>query len=402
MVYTFDTFVLLEALNLKDGFSPNHYKQRRTERIENLEIIEFKDLSGNIVKVDNNVLNSATQYFRKVYSAISDPESSKIFNDITISNLKFGLIYLGKPIIVLQNGNKVTPIFKVPLGKNNKSVTGSHFWISTDGSTALTILLQEWSTDTIKDKSKLISDAVSHVLKDRANETDRKIRISGSGTKVEDLIELIGDPIDIKNVVLDLSTSESIEDQANNIITSSKMEDKDNILYSPTAKISASDYSEIETESKKYQMNLTPGKVWQLDFNDKFGKWGAYPIENSKLDKDMSSGNSANISLGPKHIYWIEGKTGMFAPPKNIVINKGDKILLAKQLTSGTWAKYSGTVTGFSTDTRSTIYPFVMCSGGFNVSIIDPDEVDVDNVFKSKTNESSNILNFDNWINLNF
>jgi hypothetical protein len=414
MIYNFAEYIV-EALRLTNDKpddpglperQQNHYLFKRRKRLLGLEIDKFVDTNNKEVKLDDAQNKIATNFFRKVYFEIANP-NGKIFNTVNIKANNFGIVYLGDPSIIIENETEIKPIFKVDrgyhkdTGKHMGWAKGSHFWISTDEDAVLTIKLETTNGANKSGKRDLMYSAKAHIENDRNASLSIKKSKSDPGTTTKELIHIVSDPIQQRSVVLDLSSDIDPAKQASSIIENSrvvKVEAPVAPRVSMRAIISADDRAEVERESRKFQVDMTPGRVFILSFNDRAGVLSAQPIIKSKLDTSR-----VLLGLGGKNLYWINRTDPSGKPIEsfgstnpNFVINRGDKISFAKRLGGGSWAKYTGTVDGISADTRNSPYPFIKSNSGWNVSILDPAEHNIAEIFKTKIVESI-ITDFSYW-----
>ena len=251
-----------ESLKLKNDNSneEHHYRDRRDLRIKNLNVNKVVR-NG---KLDNNIsgdeLSDIENFFRKVLYAVSDPDSGKLFDTVDVSHDKYGLIMLGKSSVILKDGSKVYPIFSVSDGKGNTS-SGLNFWIQTDGSNALTILVLDQDGETSTSKERLIGRALNHIKSNRLDGLNRKLRHHRVGIDPAQLFKIINNPISVKEITLNLKSGESVDDQADKLVSE---------VLNPKLEPVVRELPNVELESIPGQMNLTPGRIWIMEFNAKF------------------------------------------------------------------------------------------------------------------------------------
>ena len=404
MIKDFSTFIG-ESL----GVTGDHFEKRAKTRLKDLKIIGFVDASGKNIQVSSNVSSEATQFFQNALFRLADIENSIIFEKVDIPLGKIAIIRLGKPVVILEDGRKVNPVFEVYERMSDsdpkKTVmrTGTCFWIFTTGSTVRTIKLYDTDGTKQADRNILIDKSIEHMRTDRESELSRLSRVHKMDfTDIDVLREnhlIVLKPAGLDTVSLDLSSDISPSQQLSEFISNTQVsrQEKIHTVYTPPT-------TDIVLEKVPKQMNVTPDKVWVLERNEKFDTWGARPITSSKLVKGARD-NSITIMVGSKHIHWLDLKKPVFnAPtPSNLkTIQKGDKITLAKQLGNGEWLANTGTIKEISIDPKSE-YPYVKTDGWDKSEIIPAELANKMFVYETKlkaddTNESRFILSFESWL----
>lgn len=205
---------------------------------------------------------------------------------------------------------------------------------------------------------------------------------------------IILNPANIQPVTLDftsnLRSSEQLEEfvKANTIVPQERVQ-----LIPPTGG------ERLVLENVPKQMNVTPDKVWVVEWNEKFKTWGALPILKSKQIKG-ATGNEIEITLGKKWLHWLPEPK--FNPPgtsSERIIKKGDTISLAKELANDDWLVNTGTVTDIATDSRSSEFPYVKTEGWAESLIINKEDAKTIFVDFRGVRESVHVLTFRNWLN---
>ena len=387
MIYTFDKYIL-ESLKfntgtLADAGNEKHYRERHGQRLSELEVGKLIDEKGKAVKVEDSTNKDITKFFRNAYSAIADPNGS-LFDKTDIDIGRFGVVYLGEPSVILEDGTTVTPEFIVPLGKDNKKIRGFHFYIQTSGETPLTILLQDVKPNSKENIDKLKRIAFNHIATKRQADLARRERMAKQKLNHETGIEVKSNP---NNVVLDFTSELNIDDQLGNILERARKEEVE--------RITLANYTPPEPMPiVPRQMNVIPEKMWLLDYVESKKLWTAHRINGAKLIK--GDPNHIELQLSKKVLYYFESKPASTYKSGMNTIDPGQKINIAKQLPGGTWVKLSCTVQSLSIDPRNgNTNPFIMADEkGWTQTALNPEEHELDQIFSVK----ESVLNFNDWI----
>lgn len=406
MVKDFKSFIN-EALTLQKK-GGDHYLERVNTRLNQLDVIGFTDTKGNKIVVSQNELNQVQSFYRDALSSIANPENSKIFKDTDVSPGYIGILRLGKPKVILSNGEHAEPIFRVyertdAITGKDILRTGKCFWLFTIGSQVSTIKLYDVDGNTPSEKKFLISKSIEHMLADREAELAKISRVfsvkldSPEALEKRHTINLT--PGGVSIITLTLNSQTSVKDQLDNFINDSIIRKDKNVRLIPVP----GDEPILNIESVPKQMNITPDRVWLLERNDTFKTWGAMPIIQSKQITGPT-GNEIQIKVGKKWLHWFTELT----PPKEPVFNtpaqvdrilkKGDTVILGKETGNGDWRINTGVITDIATDSRSSEFPYVK-TNGWDSSVIIP-RAKANQIFVDyrDANESINILlNFTQW-----
>jgi hypothetical protein len=400
VIKDFRTFVN-EALAIRSnttGIKDTHFEERAKLRLKGLRIEKFVDSSGKKVEVDQRTKESATRFFQEAFFHLADPERSTIFEKTDVPFGTVGLIRMGKPTVILQDGRKVQPVFEVyERTDQGKKImrTGQYFWIFTLGPTVRTIKLYNMDGSNQSERNTLIDKSIEHLKFNKEAELAKISRVLN--IRMEDPDDLrkkhkvVLKPAEIDQIVLDLGSPLSPVDQLGEFITGNTVVRQEQVYMSPQ-----SGTSDFQLETVPKQMNITPNRVWILERNEKHATWGAIPIEDSKLIK-RGGENEIAIKVGKKWVHWIEPPR--FNPPvpsNERFIRKGDTITLAKQLGSGEWLANTGTIREISIDPKSA-YPYAKTAGWDKSEIIPADLANT--IFKDyrTTNENRFVMSFNEW-----
>lgn len=402
MILDFNQFVL-EALTLKkDGGA--HYLDRVNTRLANLTLVDLVTKNGESVKVEPAEFKEIETFYRGALQAIADPSTSKLFKDTDVASGVIGIIRLGKLKVTTSNGIECEPKFKVyerTDKANGQPVyrTGSCFWLFTIGQTVSTIKLYDVDGNSKSDKEFLINKSIDHLVADRQAELAKISRVFSINLDSKDALakqhQIILTPAGISIIKLDLSSNMSSQDQLIDFLNANTFEIKPEAKFTQQVEIDPN----FKIEQVPKQMNITPGKVWILEKNEKFDTWGAVPIIASSLDRGV-----INIKVGKKWLHWLDKldppKVPNFNTPLKIdrTISKGDQVTLAKELGNGDWQVNIGTVTDISIDARSSDYPYVKTAGWDETFIIPAKEAD--QIFRTPQMVTESLLDFNQWINL--
>lgn len=404
MIKDFNTFIG-ESLEIGTfgGIKSDHFEKRANTRLKELKVVNLVDSSGKSVKASPDELSKVTRFFQNALFHLADPINSTVFEQVDIPFGKIGIIRMGKPVVVLEDGLEVNPVFEVyerTSDSDPKKVVmrqGKCFWIFTTGSVVRTIKLYETDGVSQADRNILVEKSIEHLLNNRGAELARIARaLKVDLTDINQLREIhsvILKPVGIDTITLDLSSAESPHQQLSKFIssTSVRQPEKIDIVYQPPTE-------DIFLEKVPKQMNVTPDRVWVLERNEKFDTWGARPITHSEIIK-RAGDTWMFIKVGDKHLHWLDFKEPVFNPPvpnNERVIKKGDTITLAKRLGSGDWLANTGKVKEINIESR-TGEPYVR-TGGWDNSEIIPRNIAGKIFRKQATNESFFILNFKDWL----
>jgi len=393
-----------EALALAlepSGLKSQHYLDRVDDRLANLEVVGLEGGDGRRVQISSAELSEITKFFRTALSQLADHETGSVFKAADVPPDKIGLVRLAVTNVILSDGASVKPIFEVyerNEGTTNKMVQGKYFWIFTVGSTAKTLKLYNTDGQTPQGRDFLIDKSIDHLRRKAEKELERISRLYNvSISDREDLMNMhsiILNPANIQPVTLDftsnLRSSEQLEEfvKANTIVPQERVQ-----LIPPTGG------ERLVLENVPKQMNVTPDKVWVVEWNEKFKTWGALPILKSKQIKG-ATGNEIEITLGKKWLQWLPEPK--FNPPgtsSERIIKKGDTISLAKELANDDWLVNTGTVTDIATDSRSSEFPYVKTEGWAESLIINKEDAKTIFVDFRGVRESVHVLTFRNWLN---
>lgn len=333
---------------------------------------------------------------------------------------------LAIPNVILSDGTRAKPIFEVYEryeGTVREMRTGKYFWIFTAGPNAKTVKLYNVDGQTPQGRDFVINKSIDHLLeknKKKQGELERMARIFNFALDREALVKIhsvLLNPANIPPVTLDFTSNLSPSEQLEEFVKANTVVPHERIYLAPQT----GEEREARFQVPK-QMNLTPGKVWVVEWNKKFKTWGALPILKSKQINGLT-GNEIEITVGKKWLHWLDWSKeeletlawpkedlekwidmkfkATFNPQKNVnpIIKKGDPVSLAKELTNGDWLVNIGTVTDIATDSRSSEFPYVKTAGWDKSIIIDRDEAQ--NIFVDfrEVRESIHVLNFRNWLN---
>jgi hypothetical protein len=370
-----------------------------------LEVVGFVNSKGDKVDATDSDISQTQQFFREALSNIADPNKSQVFSDTDIKPGYIGIIRLGKPKVTLTNSEEAMPVFRV-YERTDRSTgkevfrTGTCFWIFTIGSQVSTIKLYDVDGNKPSEKAYLINKSIEHMVSDRKAELARISRVFSikldSKEELEKRHSVILTPAGISIIHLNLSSGDS-RDQLDDFINKSTVSQQETFQLIPDPNRESS----FSLEAVPKQMNVTPDKVWLLEKNERFTKWGAMPILQSR-QVTGPIGNEIHIKLGKKWLHWLEKP--VFNTPLQIdrVIKKGDTITLAKEISNGDWLVNSGTITDIATDSRSSEFPYVKTAGWDTSFIINREEAS--NIFVDSRNVNENLnqlLSFSEWSRLN-
>jgi hypothetical protein len=370
-----------------------------------LEVVGFVNSKGDKVEATDSDISQTQQFFREALSNIADPNKSQVFSDTDIKPGYIGIIRLGKPKVTLTNGEEAMPVFRV-YERTDRSTgkevfrTGTCFWIFTIGSQVSTIKLYDVDGNKPSEKAYLINKSIEHMVSDREAELARISRVFSikldSKEELEKRHSVILTPAGISIIHLNISSGDS-RDQLDDFINKSTVSQPETFQLIPDPNRESS----FSLEAVPKQMNVTPDKVWLLEKNERFTKWGAMPILQSR-QVTGPIGNEIHIKLGKKWLHWLEKP--VFNTPLQIdrVIKKGDTITLAKEISNGDWLVNSGTITDIATDSRSSEFPYVKTAGWDTSFIINREEAS--NIFVDSRNVNENLnqlLSFSEWSRLN-
>ncbi len=399
MIKDFQSFIN-EALTLRrDGGA--HYRERVETRLARLDVIGFTNKKGERVDATNLEIAQTQAFFREALSRIADHNDSKIFRDTAIEPGNIGIVRLGKPKVTLSSGEEVEPIFRVYERTDQATGqpvmrTGKCFWLFTIGSQVSTIKLYNVDGNSTAEKKFLIEKSIDHMLSERAAEIARISRVFGVSLESREDLErrhtVTLTPGGVSIVSLNFTLEEDPTKQLANFLADSIVVPEEPVARDPDRE------STFSVESVPKQMNVTPGKVWLLEWNERNKAWGAIPIIQSKLTKGPI-GNEIQVKLGKKWLHWLPSP--VFNTPMNIdrILKKGETITLAKELgNTGEWLANTGTITDIGIDSRSSEYPYVK-TDGWDKSIIIPAK-DASVIFTDyrMANESySPVLSFQQW-----
>jgi hypothetical protein len=205
--------------------------------------------------------------------------------------------------------------------------------------------------------------------------------------------QIILNPAKINKIELDLGSKHSAEDQLDKFIHSNRQVQKETIQMIPLAGEAPS----FDLSVVPKQMNVTPEKVWLLEFNAKFNTWGAMPILSSKQIKGLT-GNEVQVKLGNKWVHWLDSpRFNAPMPSADRVLKRGDRVTLGKELGNGDWLINTGTISEISTDSSSSKYPYVKTNGWEKTEVIDAERAKT--IFKREgVRENYNyVLSFSEW-----
>ena len=403
MIKDFQSFIN-EAITLKRE-GGEHYLERANTRLAMLEVVGFVNSKGDKIDATDSDISQTQQFFREALSNIADPNKSQVFSDTDIKPGYIGIIRLGKPKVTLTNGEEAMPVFRV-YERTDRSTgkdvfrTGTCFWIFTIGSQVSTIKLYDVDGNKPSEKAYLINKSIEHMVSDREAELARISRVFSikldSKEELEKRHSVILTPAGISIIHLNISSGDS-RDQLDDFINKSTVSQPETFQLIPDPNRESS----FSLEAVPKQMNVTPDKVWLLEKNERFTKWGAMPILQSR-QVTGPIGSEIHIKLGKKWLHWLEKP--VFNTPLQIdrVIKKGDKITLAKEISNGDWLVNSGTITDIATDSRSSEFPYVKTAGWDTSFIINREEAS--NIFVDSRNVNENLnqlLSFSEWSRLN-
>ena len=403
MIKDFQSFIN-EAITLKRE-GGEHYLERVNTRLARLEVVGFVNSKGDKVEATDSDISQTQQFFREALSNIADPNKSQVFSDTDIKPGYIGIIRLGKPKVTLTNGEEAMPVFRV-YERTDRSTgkevfrTGTCVWIFTIGSQVSTIKLYDVDGNKPSEKAYLINKSIEHMVSDREAELARISRVFSikldSKEELEKRHSVILTPAGISIIHLNISSGDS-RDQLDDFINKSTVSQPETFQLIPDPNRESS----FSLEAVPKQMNVTPDKVWLLEKNERFTKWGAMPILQSR-QVTGPIGNEIHIKLGKKWLHWLEKP--VFNTPLQIdrVIKKGDTITLAKEISNGDWLVNSGTITDIATDSRSSEFPYVKTAGWDTSFIINREEAS--NIFVDSRNVNENLnqlLSFSEWSRLN-
>ena len=403
MIKDFQSFIN-EAITLKRE-GGEHYLERANTRLAMLEVVGFVNSKGDKIEATDSDISQTQQFFREALSNIADPNKSQVFSDTDIKPGYIGIIRLGKPKVTLTNGEEAMPVFRV-YERTDRSTgkevfrTGTCFWIFTIGSQVSTIKLYDVDGNKPSEKAYLINKSIEHMVSDREAELAKISRVFSikldSKEELEKRHSVILTPAGISIIHLNLSSGDS-RDQLDDFINKSTVSQPETFQLIPDPNRESS----FSLEAVPKQMNVTPDKVWLLEKNERFTKWGAMPILQSR-QVTGPIGSEIHIKLGKKWLHWLEKP--VFNTPLQIdrVIKKGDKITLAKEISNGDWLVNSGTITDIATDSRSSEFPYVKTAGWDTSFIINREEAS--NIFVDSRNVNENLnqlLSFSEWSRLN-
>jgi hypothetical protein len=404
LIKDFKSFIS-EAITVNRSTGGGHYLERVDTRLANLKIIGFTDSSGKKIAVSEEELNSIQSFYRTALSKIANPEESKIFSDLEIKPGHIGIVRLGKPKVTLSSGEIVEPVFEVyerTDSSTGKPVlrTGKCFWLFTIGSQVSTIKLYNVDGNSQSEKQFLINKSIEHMTLDREAELAKISRVFSIKLDSPEALAkrhtIVLTPAGVSIIGLNLNSESDINTQLDSFLSDSLNRKEEKVMFIPNI----DDDAGVNLEMVPKQMNITPGKVWLLEKNDKFNTWGALPIIQSKQVKG-AVGNEIQIKVGKKWLHWLDKPT--FNTPIQIdrTIKKGDTITLGKELGNGDWIVNTGKVTDIATDSRSIEYPYVKTNGWDSTDIIN--RVDAEKIFNEyrENNESVySLLDFNSFINL--
>ena len=403
MVKDFKSFIN-EALVLarnSSGVTDKHYSDRVEDRLAKLDVVGLEGKDGVRVEASPAELSAITKFFRVVLRQLADPETGSVFAAADVPSDRIGLIRLATTNVILSDGTRVKPIFEVyerKEGGANKMVQGKYFWIFTVGPTAKTLKLYNVDGQTPHGRDFLINKSIDHLLREKERELERMARIFNFAVSDrEDLMKIhsvLLNPADITPVTLDFTSNVSPSEQLEEFVKENTVLPKEKIQLIPQTSGEM-----FVPENVPKQMNVTPDKVWVVEWNQKFETWGALPILRSKQIKG-ATGNEIEITLGKKWLHWLPEPK--FNPPgtsSERIIKKGDTVSLAKELANGDWLVNTGTVTDIATDSRSSEFPYVKTAGWDKSLVINAE--DAQNIFVDfrGVRESVHVLNFRNWLN---
>jgi len=403
LIKDFQSFIN-EAITLKRE-GGEHYLERANTRLAMLEVVGFVNSKGDKIEATDSDISQTQQFFREALSNIADPNKSQVFSDTDIKPGYIGIIRLGKPKVTLTNGEEAMPVFRV-YERTDRSTgkevfrTGTCFWIFTIGSQVSTIKLYDVDGNKPSEKAYLINKSIEHMVSDREAELAKISRVFSikldSKEELEKRHSVILTPAGISIIHLNLSSGDS-RDQLDDFINKSTVSQPETFQLIPDPNRESS----FSLEAVPKQMNVTPDKVWLLEKNERFTKWGAMPILQSR-QVTGPIGSEIHIKLGKKWLHWLEKP--VFNTPLQIdrVIKKGDKITLAKEISNGDWLVNSGTITDIATDSRSSEFPYVKTAGWDTSFIINREEAS--NIFVDSRNVNENLnqlLSFSEWSRLN-
>jgi hypothetical protein len=405
MIKDFNQFIN-EALTLaknSSGIVDRHYLQRVEDRLLNLDVVGLETKDGDRVSVSTSEMLTITNFFRNTLSQLADPYTGSVFKAADIPANRIGLVRLAISNVILPDGTRVKPIFEVyerTEGDTVKKVQGKYFWIFTIGSDAKTLKLYNVDGQSPQEQMFVIDKSSDHLLKGKERELERLSRLFN--IKISDRTDLVKihkvllNPANIPPVTLDFTSNLSPSEQLEIFISENKIGPKVALRF---GSLDNSDNSLLSIENIPKQMNVTPNKVWVVEWNEKFKEWGALPILRSKQIKG-STGNEIEITLGKKWLHWLDQP--IFNPPGSSserIIKKGSNVSLAKEMANGNWLINIGKVTDIATDSRSSDFPYVKTSGWDRSLVIEADTAK--NIFVDfrEVRENLHILNFRDWLN---
>jgi hypothetical protein len=424
------SFELFEALfrsTYDNGYVDKHYDERVFDRLSRIKVTSVVDSDGKIVNLPEEIIKESERFFSKALTFIADPDGEYLKN-IEVKPGRFGMVRLGDTIIS-HEGQKLFPRFTVINKVKNDGTTiyekdQLSIWILTVGDNLKTILAQPDKEPNVKKFADMLMthyrDGIKKFIKSkdlgaRRKANDKYDEVLSLSTQTGLDLEKYNIADWVKNVEVvsaDLPiVFESSQNASSQFLTFAKQIDPS---YSSNKKEDTSNIRQVlisdaplEKTKEKTEVTVTPGKSWYMTWNENKKVWGAQPVLEAKIAPGADKGNSLRMQVGLKWLHWLPvpnfnvasaEETGKFTP-FNIVINKGEKVMFARQNKDGSWIAKGGIVKSVSAPDSTHVNPYLSFEGEAMSETFSPEEGEV--IFKNFVPrlKESFVFRFSSWLN---